>query len=228
MKLHYWIWVTAALVANAADARQNPWNQSFDTRADMLVSTLGAGAGLAFDVSPSLALRVERHWLTFSFDTGVNALNYAIDMDWTSTPIIASWYPGREDFRIDGGVVVTDNRLSLAVSGAAIYTINGNPYDAAVTGDITSKVRFETPAWYVGVGWDKLFKKYPKLGLSLNTGVLFQGQPQVELELSQGTAGNADLARDVAIEERALMKKLELLRYYPVIGLSLTYRFAFP
>ena len=217
----------SCLFCHVSFAEQNPWNQELDLTADVKLTTLGLGGSLAMEYNDYFDIRLETYMLGTGYSTDVNVLNYDIELDWRSYGIVVDFYPNRKNFHLNAGMFFTDNKLDITVSGQTSYFINGNEYSAAEVGDITSSLRYDTPAYYLGLGWDKLFNAYPQFGVNFDMGIVFQGTPDVVLSSSLG-GSNTDLNDDLANESDSLETHLEILRFYPVISLGLSYRFQFP
>ena len=132
-------------------------------------------------------------------------------------------------FRVTAGAFSNNNEVQLISqdTGGADFVIGGVTFSSADIGALESVASFEDTAPYLGVGYD--FEVFGKVGLNLDFGVLWQGEPNVSLvatgfdsapQAVQDQLGPALEAERVEIEDGASDYKA-----WPVVSLSFVYNF---
>ncbi len=106
-------------------------------------------------------------------------------------------------------------------------SIGGQPFSAADVGSLQSTTSFEKTAPYLGVGYD--FEIFGKVGLNLDFGVLWQGEPSVTLDATglETAPPNVQDLLIPALEVERLELEDEISDYkaWPVVSLSFVYNF---
>ena len=128
-------------------------------------------------------------------------------------------------FRITAGAYSNGNELTLT-SAATPFDIGGSSgYSSADIGTVTATASFPSTSPYLGVGFD--FSVMGKVGLNLDFGVLWQGEPTVTMT----TDGLLDSINDptflgfVETERQDLQDDLSSFKAWPVISLGFVYNF---
>lgn len=132
-------------------------------------------------------------------------------------------------FRITAGAYSNGNELQLTSqdTGGADFDIGGVPFTSADIGALQSVTSFDGTAPYLGVGYD--FEVFGKMGLNLDFGVLWQGEPNVSLEATgyDSAAAPIQALLGPALEAERLELENEISDYkaWPVISLAFVYNF---
>jgi hypothetical protein len=93
------------------------------------------------------------------------------------------------------------------------------------------RVRFNSLAPYLGIGWGNATRGERRLYYSFDLGVVFHGSPDVDLDVQGIIADVAseeaspELRTFLANEEKKLEDELEDLDLFPVVSFGLSYRF---
>ncbi len=109
----------------------------------------------------------------------------------------------------------------------ASYEIGNDVYTPSEVGTLRSTISFEDVAPYLGVGFD--FSILVKVGLNLDFGVLWQGEPIVTLT-SDGTAATDPIIgptflAELEAERQQLEAEYEDYKAFPVVSLGFTVNF---
>ena len=104
MRIKLLLFFTLLSTQSLCYAEKNPWNQQLDLVADLKISTLGIGGSVAWEYNEFLDVRFEAFMLGMGYETGLNALDYEIDLSWRSYGLVLNFYPGRRNFHINTGV----------------------------------------------------------------------------------------------------------------------------
>ncbi|WP_321856734.1 hypothetical protein [Paraburkholderia tropica] len=126
--------------------------------------------------------------------------------------------------RVTAGVLLGgDNRSGTATSNSGTYTINGRA--VASNGEsINAKLKYPGVRPYLGIGIG--FGHSPLghgLSVAFDAGVAY-GKPRVSFDVPANIVAAAG-QQNVNAEAAQLQSKANRLRFYPVVKLSLVYRF---
>jgi hypothetical protein len=185
--------------------------------------TLGLGGEFTAKVTPSVNWRVGYNTLDFDYDdVELDDVDYDASLDFSSFTALADWHLFEGTFRISGGVISMDHTCKLdgRLKEGATIDIGDNEYNQSQVGTLTRKVQFDKVAPYIGIGWGNPFIKNSRLGLACDLGIAFTGSPAVSVS-STGSVSRSDLK----IEKDQIEDDLDVLKFYPVVGLSIYYRF---
>ncbi|WP_297362168.1 hypothetical protein [Acidiferrobacter sp.] len=225
-----WLWrqgagVMAMLAGGAmAAAYAQPVNISVGA------STLGLGVQISTALIPgTLDLAVGINHLSESrsgtYTSSNNSIPYHATLRLQTIPVLLNYYPFAGVFRITGGAMVNENRVSAySFDPNGTYVINGEPYPGTAVGTFTGTMTYRRIAPYLGIGWGSKAARHSGFSMGFDVGVLFTGSPQVQLSASNPT-DNATLASDVAAAQASANARASSYKLWPVIGLRLGYAF---
>lgn len=179
------------------------------------LSTNGLGIGYATSVAPNWAVRGQYNALPkqkFSGDVGDFGAgsNLTVEVDWNSVQIVGDWYPMGDGFRVTGGAVANNNKI----------TVNGTGQVDGVNGTVNAEVKMSdglTP--YLGIGYGMKPKADKGLGFNMDLGIMFQN-PKATL-----TATGGPSTTNIANEERQMQDAVDKLKYFPVLSFGISYSF---
>lgn len=191
---------------------------------------IGARAG-------TLGLGLEMTWQALpylDFRAGVNRYDYddtrsEAGVDYEATLALDSLYATANlrmplsPFRITGGVFANDNSLALVGQSNGSVNIGGIDYAASDVGTLRGHTGFEKSAPYVGLGFD--FRVLDTVALNLDFGVLWQGDPTVELSADGLLASDPVFQAQLESERIELETAMRDFRAYPVVSLGLSFNF---
>ena len=132
-------------------------------------------------------------------------------------------------FRVTAGAFSNGNQVQLVSqdTGGQDFTIAGIDFSADDVGSLHSTTSFEDTAPYLGFGYD--FELFGKVGLNLDLGVLWQGDPTVTLDATGLETAPPDvqlfLEPALEFERRALEDDISDYKAWPVASLSFVYNF---
>lgn len=208
--------VAALFGSGAASADQNLW-------VGAKVGTLGAGVELAWRPLPWFDVRGGFSQFTFD-DTGSQAgVNYDSELKLENAYATANFRFPLSPMRFTAGLFTNGNELELVSQEATAIEIGGTVYPAAAVGTIESVTSFDGTAPYAGVGFD--FDLFGKVGLNLDLGVLWQGDPDVTLTNDGILANDPTFQAELEEERQELVAEVEDYKAWPVLTLGFTYKF---
>lgn len=211
----------AALVilgAGNAAANDNIW---FGVKA----GTLGFGAEAAWRPIDWFDVRAGANFFDYD-DTGAQAgINYDATLALDTYYLTGNFRFPLSPFRMTVGAFSNGNEVRMVSTDATAYLIGNNdiPYSAADIGTLQATTSFDDFAPYLGAGFD--FEVLDRLGLSLDFGVLWQGDPSVSLTASGLLGTDAALLADLEIERQQLEDDLGDLKAYPVVSVGFHFNF---
>ena len=197
---------------------------SFDV--GVKASTLGAGVEVNYPISSNMTVAVGLNKFSRSDTDNIDGNNYDVDVDLQTFSLLFNYHPFNGTFRITAGAMLNNNELTLAAKPNASnqYEINGTLYAASDVGSLEASVDFKKIAPYLGVGLGHGASS--GLSFTLDVGVLFQGEPNVDLTSTGGVlSNNAAFQAELQQEENAAESDIEDFTLYPVIAVGLSYRF---
>jgi hypothetical protein len=196
--------------------------------------TLGVGAEVTFGGSSQIQGRLGVHGYDYSDRREASDIEYDADANLRTATGFLDWHPGGRGFRLTGGLVyngtdVTGRSLPPA-SGS--YDIGGVPVPVSILGTLDADVEWKSIVPYAGLGWGRAPGSGSGFGVTLDVGVLFQGEGDVTLtpRIPAGSPLNDPLARQafqilLDREERELQEDVDDYDLYPVVSFGISYRF---
>lgn len=178
------------------------------------LGTNGLGLGYATSVAPNWAVRGQYNALPkqkFSGDVGDfgSGSTLTVEVDWNSVQIVGDWYPAGDGFRVTGGAVVNNNKITVNGTGTVGVTAG-----ATVNAEVKMSDGL-TP--YLGIGYGTKPKMDKGLGFNMDLGIMFQN-PKAKLTSSAA-------ASETAAEERQMQDAVDKLKYFPVLSFGISYSF---
>lgn len=205
--------------AGRAGAALDEWALGFKA------GTLGIGGELTTNLAPDVHLDASILWLELGFDMEIDDIDYDVDLELFNPLVKLDWYPSGGDFRISAGVLFNGTDIDLEATSADPIEIGDSIYDPDAIGSIEGESDFEDIAPYVGIGFGNPLARDRGWGFTADIGVAFIGSPNVDLTITGPFADNPVLLADLAEEEEEIEDELDKFRFYPVLALTLYYRF---
>ncbi len=187
--------------------------------------SLGFGGELMMNFLPDLSGRFGDTYFPPAVRGEIGAANYDFDLRVRTFPLTMDWYPFHGGLHLTGGLIFNQSKMNLDTASSASMTIGGTTYAAADLGSVHGQATFHHFAPYVGIGWGNAFGRDGRLGLVTNLGVAFLGRPHVSLAATGPIASGPSVMGDLAEEEQTVEDDLSVVRFYPVLSVSLFYRF---
>lgn len=190
--------------------------------------TQGFGGHLTYDINEKLYLRGEFNLFSFTEeDLELDDIIYDGELDLSSFGVTLNYVPWESGFRVSAGLFSLDNTVSIDANAAdQELTIGDTVFDTGGLNDRAfGEAGFDTIAPYVGIGVDLEFGRRDQWAFSVDLGVLFVGEPDVDFRV-EGTAIEAAITEaDIQAEEDSISDDIEAFQFYPVFKIGLTYRF---
>lgn len=182
--------------------------------------TLGIGGEAALDLSDRLALRGGIGFMPFEVSTTFDGIEAELALP-------ESWYNVGVDLylnramRIGGGFLFRSDDPRLTATPAEPVDIGGRTFTPEEIGVLTGVLRTEGRASYLLVGFGRHTSS--GIGLSLDVGAAFTGDPDVTLDAEGGTfSDQAEL--DARLDQEAQNFEDDMkgyLRFWPIVSLGI-------
>lgn len=186
--------------------------------------TLGAGIEGTWRPLPYMDLRIGGNLYEYEDDGGQAGINYDATLNLETFYGTVNFRVPLSPLRLTAGAFANGNELDLVSrNAAAVIEIGGTPYPADAVGTLSSRTTFAGTAPYLGMGLD--FGLFGRVGMNLDFGVLWQGEPEVTL------AADGALASDPAFQQSLELERLELedeagkLKAWPVVSVGFLVNF---
>ena len=202
--------------ADTSDKLVKPWTET--SRIFGGAGSQGLLLGSAFQMSPSLDARVGYSALKFNkTEASSSSATGSIDLNISNLSVLVDWFPSENSgWRLTGGIQTGTNKLTLSAKPTGSVTIGGTTYNNV---NFSAGVDLGSTAPYIGFGYSTRSEKETGFTFFNDIGVRV-GSAKVTLSESTGAVSTADLDNEkVKIED-----KVKALKYYPVIGMGLGYR----
>ena len=209
------------MAAGSATAGDNLWM-------GLKAGTLGIGLEATWRPIPWLDLRVGGNQYEYD-DRGSQAgINYDATLGLETYYLTANFLFPVSPFRVTVGGFSNGNELQMTSLPQSSYDIGNGNYSLAEVGTLAGTTYFDDVAPYLGVGFD--FSIFGKVGLSLDFGVLWQGEPSVSLVSIGGTAASDPILGPIFLaeleaERLQLETEFEDYKAFPVVSLGFNVNF---
>jgi hypothetical protein len=196
--------------------------------------TLGLGAELTIGGASQIEGRLGIHGYEYSERREASDIEYDGEASLRTVTGFLDWHPGGRGFRLTGGLVynATEVTGSSLPPDSGVYDIGGVPVPVALVGTLDGKVEFDPIVPYAGLGWGRAPGSGSGFGVTLDLGVIFQGEGEVTLTpiIPAGSPLNDPLARQalqILLDREARELQEDIVDYdmYPVVSLGISYRF---
>jgi len=214
--------LVTALPHNQAVALDDPYFESGpDLGVGVTAGTLGLGIEASTKLTDMLVVRLIGTGLDWNHAYIGDDYNYDWDAQIRSLGLVADLHPFGGGLRLSAGLRYIDLNFEGSANYTARYSIGNGTYLSSEIGDVTITNRIDTVAPYLGVGYDSTHFD-SALSFGIDIGALYVGDSDVDLTTTRSIAG---LAADIQREEDKLKGAKWFRDFYPVVMMSLKYRF---
>lgn len=205
----------AALLGSAASAR----GQGFAILGQ--VGTTGVGGGAVIGLTDRVHLRGTFGVAPFDVNIAISDIDFTLEPP-TAFRAMVDLYP-TGSFRLTGGIFVQGDVVVTAdFEGTTTVDVGDQTYAVSEVGTLSGILGFDT-ALYGGIGFGNPIGK--SLGISFDLGLAVRSEPAVELSASGPISSDPTFQADLAREEEQAQNDAQLLRFWPVIALSISIGF---
>lgn len=185
--------------------------------------TLGLGLEASWQPLPYLEVRIGANAFDYSNDGAMSGIDYKQELSLQTYYGTANIHFPISPMRLTVGYYSNGNELLLTNNQMADQEIGGVVYPGAGIGTLSSTTSFANGAPYFGIGYD--FTIAGKIGMNLDFGVLWQGDPQVTLTSDGALSGDPGFQAALEAERQELEENLSDFKAWPVLQLGFVYKF---
>lgn len=189
------------------------------------IGTGGIGVELATQLNPNFVLRGGPQYLTWSADDTYSDVDYDVDIDFLNGNMLLDWYPTARHFRFTGGVNVGSSEIDIDATPRGNTQIGNTTYTSAQVGTLNGNVDMQDIAGYLGIGYGNAFLGTDNVSFSIDAGVRISGKPDVSLSATGPAALTPTFQNDLERERQEIEDDLDILQFYPLITMGVSYRF---
>jgi hypothetical protein len=186
--------------------------------------TMGLGGSVIVGLTSNLNVRGTAGLIPTEPTFTVDDVDFTADLPAFMRATL-EFYPTGFFYLAGGGLFVTKSgEISVEGTFTGSQDFDGNTYTAAEVGTLTGLFSLSSAMPYLGIGFGNPVGG--GFGFGLDLGVGFGSVPGVELGATGPIASNATFQNDLAAREAEFEEDIpEMLKYYPVVSLSLSYGF---
>lgn len=185
--------------------------------------TLGFGLEATWRPVPYLDVRGGFNSYTYDSSAVEAGIDYDTSLNLDTFYATANLRPPMSPFRITAGLFSNSNEMSMVSQVSGTYDIGGMTYTAAEVGTINNVIGFDSTAPYLGFGAD--FRLANTIGLNIDVGVLWQGEPIVGMSVTGPIGQDPSFQAELDAETAALQSALDNFKAYPVASIGVSVNF---
>ena len=186
--------------------------------------TLGIGPEVSLRFAERFGVRGSATFFNYDRDETIEDIAYNGKLKLNNYGGTVDVYPFAGGFRISGGARIVDSSVRLRASPTQAVEVGDVRYTPAQIGTLSGTVRPKDFAPTATIGFGGNMR--PGFNISFDVGVMFQGSPQIENLNATGVLANDPQFRaSLEREEAEIEDDISGFKYYPIVQLSLGYRF---
>ncbi len=185
--------------------------------------TLGLGLEATWRPLPWFDIRAGGNAYDYDDDGSKAGVNYNATLQLETFYATANFRFPLSPFRVTAGAYSNGNEFQMVSMDSPSFDIGGGNYTQADVGTLRSTTYFEDVAPYLGFGFD--FKVFGKVGLNLDLGVLWQGEPSVTLTADGLLASDPTFMAELEAERLQLEAEFDNYKAFPVLSLGFSVNF---
>tara|TARA_B110000305_G_C19090678_1_gene470617 strand:+ start:36 stop:713 length:678 start_codon:yes stop_codon:yes gene_type:complete len=203
----------------AGSLRYHPW--SFTAK----IGTTGLGADISKKLGDKFKFRIGASFLDFDYDATESNIDYGINIKMLSLSGIIDYHPFSNGFRISSGLMYNQNELNLVSETNTLFNIGGDTYTINEVSAVNGNIDFGNFRPYLGVGYDTSYTDNDSFGLTLDLGVIYQGDPDISLRATGPNAQTAQVERSINRETQELEEDFDTFKIYPVVNIGVNFNY---
>lgn len=183
------------------------------------VGTLGVGVDVGLGLAPVAVLRGGIGFIPLEPRGTFDEVEYDVSVPGAVT-LGLDLHPGGGGFRLSGGIMMQTDDLRIEGTPSRAVEIGDQTYTPEEVGTLRGDVTGADVAPFVTLGFGK--HGTPGVGLFLDLGVAFFGDPTVDLSADGSRAGDPSFQESLRLEEERIQDDMNVYgRFYPIVNLGL-------
>lgn len=185
--------------------------------------TIGAGLEATTNITNSINIRGIVAGFSYSQSGSSGDVNYDAKANLFNAGVLLDYYPFETVFRLSAGAMYNGTKVTVdGKPNGSTYTLNGVTYTAAQVGTVNGEVKYNKVMPYVGFGFANPMKG-SNFTFGMDIGAMI-GTPDATLTATNPT-NDATITSNIAVEQQKLQDDANKFVAYPVVTISLGYRF---
>ena len=192
------------------------------------IGTTGIGLDLTFGITRFVNMRGGFNYGSFTWSTGLGDVDYDMDIDLISVPLLVDIHPFANHFRISGGLYFQPgSKATIEGTPTTATQIGAHVYTPEVIGTLTGDIEVSsTLTPYLGIGFGNSVGEDQLLTFMVDFGVIFQSY---DVSLSSDGAGMTTkldtFRKDLELEEENIQSDMDDFKFFPVLTFGIAYHF---
>ncbi len=209
-----------------------------DLDAGISISSLGGGPEVRYMVTDWLALRANLNGIAIQESAAVGGTIYDFDIQLGSVGLVSDFHPFKNGFRVSLGAryglteIDFKSRPEECPShdqcSLVDVVIGGDPIGGVASGSAFSygqgSVSFNKFVPFAGIGYEGPIYEPWGLRFAVDMGLAYQGRAKIHYQIL-GEASLLASQEDVDKRVDEIEDQIKFLRFYPVVGVSISHRF---
>lgn len=193
------------------------------------IGTTGIGVDLTFGINRFLNLRGGFNYGSFTFASELADVEYDMDVDLVSIPLLVDLHPFANHFRITGGFYLQPggSKADINATPTEAMQIGSHIYSPEVIGTLSGEIKVsDTITPYLGIGFGNAVGEDQLLTFMVDFGVIFQSYDVSLTSNGAGMTTKLDTFRkDLQKEEAAAQKDMDDFKIFPVLTFGIAWHF---
>ena len=185
--------------------------------------TLGIGLEGRWQPLPYIDFRLGMNRYDIDDEGSQAGINYNATFNLDTLYGTANFRFPLSPFRVTAGVFSNGNELQLQSMDTPTFDIGGTSYSSAEVGTLRSVTAFSGSAPYLGFGYD--FSLFGKVGLNMDFGALWQGEPNVTMTTDGLLANDQNFQQSLENERLQIEDEMSDYKAWPVLSLGFVFNF---
>jgi hypothetical protein len=186
--------------------------------------TLGLGLEGTWRPLPYMDVRIGANLWDHSETSSEAGVDYDATLNLDTFYATGNFRFPASPFRLTAGLYQNGNELKLtSLNTEGTIEIGDISYPAADVGTLRSTTSFAGTSPYLGFGYDLLFAS--QIGLNLDLGVLWQGDPEVTMTADGSLASNPVFQASLEQERQQIEDAFKDYKAWPVVSLGFVFNF---
>ncbi len=192
--------------------------------AGVTAGSLGIGPELGWRINDTVAIRGNATFFGVNGSFDSDDLEYDGELKLRSFGAMIDIYPFGGNFRLSGGARINRNEVEILATPTGTFEIGGEVYTQQQVGTLSGRADARKVAPTLTLGWAGQNRRGFMVGFE--AGAMFQGAMRIDEFRATGTAANDPTFRASLEEERrSLQDDVDKVKVYPILQLSIGYRF---
>lgn len=212
------------------------WLMASTAHADIGLGITGGTTGIGISLTVPLYddylnLRGTYNKASLETDLEEDDVDYTVTVDLANYGLLIDWHPFGGSIRLTAGMMASRNEIDGTATPTTATEIGDVEFEPEDIGTIFLHTRYgNSIPGYVGFGWGNSVSKDERLTFSLDIGLMFTGEMEVELR-ADSPLGNsvpaiqAQLLLELEKEEANIEEDLSDITVWPVFNLGVAFRF---